>query len=107
MLDAMEHAADRGTRTWAESVRRTVPRAFYRSSQSLRDWSDSGKLLEMYRDLSCRRCYVYGEYSPARIVLEHIPGDTAIMIPGSGHFPMIDNPGETYDAIGQFLQGVV
>lgn len=105
MLELMDRATDRGTRSWAEMVRRASPTAFYRSSRSLRNWSDSGRLLGMYRGLTCSRCYIYGQYSPVRPVLENLDKKETIMIPDSGHFPMIDNPEATWDAIGHFLAG--
>lgn len=72
------------------------PEALYQSAQSLVDWSDSGKLLQRFRELGCRKAYFYGDKNEGHPTLSHLTDIEQIKITGSGHFPMNDNPDEFY-----------
>jgi len=72
------------------------PYAFYKSSESLVKWSDSGKLLWLFLGLDVRKCYVFGEtneYSPVMKLLTSVP---KLRIPNAGHAMMTDNPTRFY-----------
>ncbi|MBW2167909.1 MAG: alpha/beta fold hydrolase, partial [Deltaproteobacteria bacterium] len=66
------------------------PLAFYRSSQSLVVWSDSGKLLERFRHLKCKKAYFYGEQNARMKVLACLDNIEKRAISKSGHFAMND-----------------
>jgi pimeloyl-ACP methyl ester carboxylesterase len=94
-----------GIEAWAGWSERSSPAGFIRSARSLVAWSDSGRLLPMFLALGCPKIYVYGEKNRAMPVLQKLAGVRAVGIPGSGHFPMIDNPAAFYDAVADFLAG--
>jgi len=77
------------------------PYAFYRSSESLVNWSDSGKLLELFLSLDVRKCYVFGELNAGVPVIKHLASVPKVMIPNAGHAMMTDNPSRFYaDLLG-------
>lgn len=75
------------------------PYAFYRSSESLVKWSDSGKLLRLFLELDIPKYYVFGarnENSPVIKLLTDVP---KIKIANAGHAMMTDNPSKFYQAL--------
>lgn len=89
-----------------EFLLKSDPRAFYKSSESLVSWSDSGELLEKFNDLSIRKAYVFGEANRGIPVIRLLKGVSAIEIPNSGHFMMLDNPTEFYQTLPPFFDQV-
>jgi pimeloyl-ACP methyl ester carboxylesterase len=86
-----------------EGLKRSDPMAFYKSSESLVGWSDSGILLSMFKSLRIKRCYVYGDANrdmPVMRLLDDIP---RVEIPNSGHFMMLDNPWEFYQSLVEMI----
>ncbi len=67
------------------------PYAYYRSSQSLVEWTDSGMLLDKFLNLPCRSCYIYGDENGDQPSVAATRLVRQIEIPHSGHFPMEDN----------------
>ncbi len=74
---------------------RTTPEAVYRSSQSLVKWSESGELLERFRNLKCRKMYFYGEENKGMEILGVLGEIPTVCIPRAGHCMMTDN-GEVF-----------
>ncbi len=72
------------------------PYAFYRSSESLVEWSDSGRLLELFLELDVRKCYVFGELNAGAPVIRRLTSVPKLMIPNAGHGMMTDNPSRFY-----------
>ena len=72
---------------------------FYRSSESLVEWSDSGKLLENFLNLDINKSYVYGEHNENSPVLSYLPGINKLKIPRAGHGMMADNPQAFYSGL--------
>jgi pimeloyl-ACP methyl ester carboxylesterase len=95
---------DRGTRLWAEWIEKSAPDAFNRSAESLVRWTDSGMLLEKFKNLKCKKTYFCGEKNSRRKVLDLISGIQIVSISGSGHFPMNDNPNEFYYKLSRFIK---
>ena len=89
-------------RTWLE---KSDPLAFYRSAVSLLRWSESGRLLEKFKMLQTRKLYVYGERNRGLSVLDRLGSIPRAEIPDSGHFIMLDNPGEFYREIAEHVVG--
>jgi len=89
-------------RTWLE---KSDPLAFYRSAVSLLRWSESGRLLEKFKMLQTRKLYVYGERNQGLCVLDRLGSIPRAEIPDSGHFIMLDNPGEFYREIAEHIAG--
>ena len=81
----------------------TTPCAMYASARSLVDWSDTSKLLQKYKNLTCRKAYFFGSENREIDVLKHLEESETIEIPHSGHGMMFDNPTGFLDALYQFL----
>jgi len=93
------------TRLFYQWLSKSDPYAYYRSSESLVKWSDSGRLLNMFIDLDIKKYYVFGEANrnvPAIKMLDTVP---KIQITKSGHFMMCDNPQEFYTKLSMMLSG--
>jgi len=71
-------------------------RAFHQSSVSLVHWSRSGRLLEIFRSLTCPRIYCYGEKSANPATLEALADMERQAFPGCGHFLMNEDPAAFY-----------
>ena len=84
---------------------KSVPGAFYRSSKSLVEWSDSGRLLPMFTGLAIKKCYVFGERNKDLPVIGMLGDVPRIQITGSGHFMMLANPRQFYRKLYRFLWG--
>ena len=106
ILKNMKDSPDKATHEWAESIKKSSPYAFYLSSKSLAEWTSSGKLLQMFLNLACPRCYIHGEFNRNRLILNHLGGIKTFSIPASGHFPMIDNPDVLFECIAEFIKDV-
>lgn len=92
-----------GIRHWLSCIERSDPAAFNRSSASLVNRSDSGILLQIFKELNCPKVYFYGERNKRMNTLSYINDIPKVSIRGSGHFPMIDNPDEFYFQIDKFI----
>ena len=83
----------------------TTPEAFYRSAKSLVQWSDSGKLLDIFNQLTVPALYVYGQDNASMPILQRLNVQTkTIQIPASGHFPMIENADAFYSVVADFIK---
>ena len=80
-----------------------LPLGFYKSAESLVHWSDSGELISRFKNLACRKSYFYGEKNADVVALHRLNSIEKIMIGGSGHFMMNDNPDEFYSRLRTFL----
>jgi pimeloyl-ACP methyl ester carboxylesterase len=89
-------SSNEDVRHWLE---KSDPLAFYRSAVSLVKWSDSGALLPKFEAFQERALFIYGEQSDGIFETERLRAVRRIEIPESGHFSMLDNPGEFYKAI--------
>ncbi len=94
---------DRGTKLWAEWIEKSSPAAFNKSAKSLVRWTDSGMLLQKFKDLKCKKIYFCGEKNSHRKVLDLISEIQIVSISKSGHFPMNDNPNEFYYKLARFI----
>jgi pimeloyl-ACP methyl ester carboxylesterase len=81
----------------------TTPFAVYNSAASLVQWSDSGKLLEKFSSITCRKCYFYGEENINMEVLKRLDFVPKFMISKSGHGMMTENPEEFYSKLANFI----
>jgi len=82
----------------------TTASAVYKSAESLVTWSDSSKLLSQYKNLSCRKCYFWGEENKDMPALKMLQGMEIRMIPDSGHGMMTDNPKAFYTSLADFIR---
>ncbi|KAF5431512.1 hypothetical protein C5S39_05625, partial [Candidatus Methanophagaceae archaeon] len=79
------------------------PYAYYKSSESLVEWSDSRKLLQLFTDLAIKKRYVFGAANKTAPVLKILGDVPKIKIARAGHFMMIDNPEELYKKLLNLL----
>ncbi len=85
------------------SLKQASPLAFYKSSKSLVARSESGRLLDKFRTLRCRKAYFYGDQNSELKVLKVLENIRKEQISGSGHFVMNDNPEEFYNKLLEVL----
>jgi len=83
------------------------PLAFYKSSVSLVEMSDSGELLEQYRDLPYPKTYIYGDENRHSKTVALLQGEDIVEVPDSGHFMMNENPEFCYDQIAKRMEEVI
>ncbi|HIH96429.1 MAG TPA: alpha/beta hydrolase [Thermoplasmata archaeon] len=86
-----------------ESFLKSSPFAVYKTSESLVEWSDSGRLLKMFIETDTKKCYVFGEMSKDLKVLKMLDMPK-VQISKSGHFMMIDNSKEFYRKLSSILK---
>jgi pimeloyl-ACP methyl ester carboxylesterase len=79
------------------------PIAYYRSACSLVEWSDSGKLLDKFLNLRCRKCYFYADQNCEGPSVGATKSIRQVEIKGSGHFIMDDNPTQFYAELAKFI----
>jgi|SRR5215469_4672912 len=87
---------------WGEWCAKADPHALHQASASLVEWSDSGKLLELFNALPCK-AYLYGDQDDKQYVLNHVSNVMISTVPDSGHFMMMDNPSSFYRIISETL----
>ena len=85
------------------SLETSSPLAFYMSSQSLVQWSESRKLLGRFKNLKCKKVYFYGDQNIGMKILSEIDGIEKIIISNSGHFLINDNPRDFCSKLHEFL----
>jgi len=88
---------------YTDCFSRADPLAFHKSSVSLVEWSDSGKLLEMFLGLDLPRYYVYGQRNAGAPLLTELENIPRIEVPDAGHAMMTDNPGSFYGQLHKIL----
>jgi pimeloyl-ACP methyl ester carboxylesterase len=105
-VSSLESSDDTALKAWAAWCRQTSSLAFYRSARSLVDWSDNGKVTDLYESLKCK-IYVHGDHGEMSPVMASMPKDQVHSIPDSGHFMMIDNPQAYYKVIADVCAQVI
>ncbi|HPN12080.1 MAG TPA: alpha/beta hydrolase [Spirochaetota bacterium] len=93
-----------GRRMWSQYLKMADKKGLYLSSRSLVRWSDSGLLLKKFKELDCKKVYIYGEANSFLNVLTFLNGIQTVPISNSGHFPMNDNSEEFYNFLSDFYQ---
>lgn len=101
-LRGLQESEDAALRKWATWFEKSSKVAVHRSCTSLVEWSDSGKLLAIFKKLP-QKAYIYGDRTDSSHVLPKLQDVGIVAIANSGHFMMVDNPGDTYHAIGDCL----
>ena len=86
------------------SLNQTTASAYYKTAQSLVAFSESNKLLEQFKALSCRKAYIYGENSEYLNSLKYISDISVYEIAGCGHDMMIEKPAEFYKQMEAILR---
>jgi pimeloyl-ACP methyl ester carboxylesterase len=81
----------------------TTATAVYRSARSLVRLSDSGELLQLFKQLPCRNVYFYGAENSHLSVLRELGDTLKIMVPDCGHGMTTDNPDLFYPMLAEFI----
>lgn len=88
--------------TWARWCEQADPSALHESARSLVEWSDSGKLIELFTSLR-NKAYIHGDEDSKQYLDSKLQKTPVYTIPGAGHFTMIDNPAEFYSILTGIL----
>jgi pimeloyl-ACP methyl ester carboxylesterase len=99
------YMSERTRRLFYQWLVKSDPYAYYRSSESLVQWSDSGELLRMFTNMKTKRWYVCGEANRNHPVLKKLSNVQKMEISHSGHFMMTDNPEEFYHKLSHIIAG--
>jgi len=104
-LSDLRTSQDSDLRHWAQWYASCAPEAVHDTAGSLVEWSDSGKLLELFTSLRSR-AFVYGERDNRfGHLLPLLAAVDTFTISDSGHFPMIDNPPALYATLSDIILG--
>jgi pimeloyl-ACP methyl ester carboxylesterase len=97
-------AKDDSLDLYLNCLSKSDPYAFYRSSESLVKWSDSGKLLELFISLDKPKYYVFGDKNKNSPTVKLLSSIARVAISDSGHAMMNDNPKEFYEKLLEILR---
>jgi hypothetical protein len=95
---------DQGSTLWLAWCGKADIFAYYHTSRSLVEWSESGKLLTIFEGLKANKAYIYGAHDSEMSILDRLHSIRQIPISHSGHFCMIDNPREFYTTLAEVLK---
>lgn len=101
-LGILQSSSRRDYSVWFDWCRNADPHALHQTARSLVEWSDSGKLLELFNSLACK-AYLYGNLDNREYVLNQIADAAISAIPNAGHFMMVDNPSSFYRVLAEVL----
>ncbi|MGH3247237.1 MAG: alpha/beta fold hydrolase [Trebonia sp.] len=88
---------------WAAWCARADPASVHAAARSLVSWSGSGDLLARFNALLGKKAFIYGDREDKRHLLGRLEGAAISAVPGSGHFPMVDQPARLYEALSRAL----
>lgn len=101
-LQALRRSERKTDEAWARWYGEADPCALHETARSLVEWSDSNKLLDLFKSLPYR-AYIYGENEIKDYLLPELRGISSYAIARAGHFVMLDNPGEFYPLLSGLL----
>jgi pimeloyl-ACP methyl ester carboxylesterase len=87
---------------WAAWCARAQPAAVHGIAGSLVEWSDNGKLLDLFTSLR-NKVYVYGTNERKQYLTPRLRKVPVRQIAGAGHFPMLDDPASFYSLLAEFV----
>jgi pimeloyl-ACP methyl ester carboxylesterase len=102
-LTQLRRSPRRDYATWAKWCAKADPIALHENAVSLVEWSDSGKLLDLFSSLP-RKAYFHGDADDKQYLASSLMGAVVYTIPDAGHFMMIDNPQSFYANLAELLQ---
>lgn len=101
-LSVLQNSSREDFEAWAHWCADADPHALHQVAGSLVEWSDSGKLLELFNSFTCK-AYLYGSRDDKHYLLQQIKDATVYAVPEAGHFMMVENP----DSFYQLLAGII
>ena len=99
MIRNTEKSKEPGLRLCAHQLRTINPQVLHVQARSLVEWSDTGRLLDIFNSLTCPKAYVYGDQNSDMLVLSQLKAGDKKCISSSGHFVMQDNPVECWKVL--------
>lgn len=97
----------KGPHLWKKWSAKSDALGFYRTCESLVEWSDSRKLLDIFEKLEAEKIYVYGDENVDMEIISQLRDIRKMAVPNSGHFVMNDNPEEFYTLLCEILKGQI
>lgn len=101
-LNGLLSSARADQKAWAKWYAQADPAALHEMARSLVDWSDSGKLLDMFTSLA-NKAYIYGSREIKDYLLPRLSSIPTYRIQNAGHFVMLDKPARLYRILGSML----
>jgi pimeloyl-ACP methyl ester carboxylesterase len=102
-LAELKESARSDFSAWASWYRRASAIALHESAHSLVEWSDSGRLLELFNSLT-NKIYIYGdENENGKYVLPQLSDARTHHIARAGHFLMLDQPNTFYHTLVSYI----
>src|ERR1019366_9370699 len=101
-INQLKQSPHRDYIAWADWCAQAHPSALYESAQSLVEWSDSGKLLDLFKSLRCK-AYIYGANDDKQYLIPNLMTSPVYRVAHAGHFVMVDNPNEFYSILADVL----
>lgn len=101
-LQDLRRSGIRPDKAWARWYALADPRALHETAMSLVEWSDSNKLLDLFKSLH-GRAYIYGENEIKDYLIPDLQDVSTHRIPAAGHFVMLDNPGAFYPLVSELV----
>lgn len=106
MMDELRISRFAGDQIIAQHMALNIDiRAYYAYAFETVAASDSGGLLQRFIDLPIRRLFLYGAKNRTLSYLPKLRQSSVEVceVPSAGHFLHLDNPIDTFDAIGSFM----
>jgi len=104
LKSAVRLSGDKSSQLWATWCEKSDALAYYKTSRSLVEWSESGNLLKKFKALKTNKAYFYGVKNSQMEIVDRLHPIRKISISNSGHFPMVDNPQEFYLTLAETLR---
>lgn len=85
----------------------TTPEVMYHSAKSLVELSDNQNLIDDFKKIKARKAYFFGEDNMDADIISKLNGIERVMIAGSGHEMMFENPNEFYNRLYDFINNLL
>lgn len=104
LLAAAARSDDPSMRRWASWATRCDPGAFHQACVSVVHWSDTGRLLDIFRRLTIPTLYICGQHSAVPAVLERLADLPVLELPATGHDVMNERPEVFYPLLSDVIR---
>jgi hypothetical protein len=102
-LASLEVSLEPSAKMRMESLKQVPDYTFYKTSQSIVEWSRSEKLIQPFINSPVSKLFIYGEKNSWK--KEALPSFIpTVEVSGAGHFMLADNPKETFHIMDDFVK---
>jgi pimeloyl-ACP methyl ester carboxylesterase len=101
-LQDLRRSGRKPDKAWARWYAQADPCALHETAMSLVEWSDSNKLLGLFKSLH-GRAYIYGENEIKDYLIPDLQDVPSYRLPDAGHFVMLDNPDAFYPLVSELV----